>query len=938
MMRPRHANYRSGEHRLIAFGGLQEIPKPATNPEKPAEPVVPPRADAGRVQARIEAVLSELGDMEHLVDKDAADTFRAKLEAIRAKFNALDASRTEAILALEKEAYADCAPFLERSFKVRLAGCPKILNPVLKKEKLDCEFGGEKITLTLTPSHQVSAVSVMGAFLPLENPVDIERFDVAVGENLISSLRLIAKRFDVKTLQFSANEARIEWTAEGKRFVASSVDVLEVVQSPKQEILENYLKISINLRKVRERCHELEKMFPSDTLRVLYKELRNEPKVKIDHLTAEQKAAWTELESIEKKTYSLEHQKRTLSDAACFRILRAEDGTTVHEKGDPAFTYCTNWTYLDAEGKNRKKVEWSWTMSAQSDYEKGQLVRSTNFSAAKNGLPTVLRDLKANTVDYFDDKGQKSYRQVLDPKDSKTVTKTLLFSATGTLLDEVALRAMAPEQIEAAFLGQLSRQKEDRFFKNPPIFESCYSCAKHLAKCPRVKDIFRLALRNNPTQAFTRFDTYQEIPGAVELLEEAAYQLGDKVAVTNLIDKNEAVAKLPQEQKKRIISLTNRKAVYDETFVPKYLRKDYDPEKKTFLADPALLNLEEVQRATRSQRYWVGEVPLSWLRHFKDQIDANHMPAMTYAEISDVEQQMMVMIARNLYFQNKAVTRETVMAETKRILDTRKQYADIPLFAGRNVLHIAHGEKIRESLDNQGKPYSNWQYDDAEKNAGDTYRFAPIGTQKAIERQQNGRGSYSLLRPALREEAKVIKARVLQAIRTIAPPATFLFDGHGGPDAFYLSDGQLSGQKNVELNAVKLSVEELADAFAERAQKFEQLKTDDPAKKDICIFKSCYSATLTRLFYQRLQGLPKPVTLASAEYGQKGYSDWNDPLISKFSSNVMQLGRDNGVTTFADVFRQEFSGPTNPSLYIPDESGQTMQISRNDTPSEPSNG
>lgn len=935
-MQHAHTYHHFGEHRLIAFGGLQEIPKPAITPEKPAEAAAPPPVGANRAYMRIEAMLKELADMEHLVDKDVADNFRAKIETIRAKLKALDLSHTEAILALEKQVYADCAPFLEKSFKIRLSGCRKILSPVLKNEKLDCEFGGEKMTLTLTPSHQVRAVSVMGASLPLRVPVDIERFDVAVGDNLLASLRLIAKRFDIKLLNFTANETRIEWTAEGKNFVASSVDILEVVQSPKPEVLAEYQKLMLDMDRLRERSRTLEKTFPSATLSILFKAFQNKAEPITDGLTEVQKRAWAELKILYKELNALSNRRNSISDAASLRILRAEDGTTVREEGDPEFTNYVKWTYLDAEGKSRRDVHWSaGEISTRNEYEKGQPVRTTYFAIGKNGLPSRAIDWQTSTEDSFDSKGRKSHRRIFDPKNREKTLQTVLFSTDGTLLDEATLQAMTPEQIETALMSQLSQQEKK---PNNIVLTAVYSYAKYLAKCPRAKEILRVTMQADPTQAFVKFETYQAISCAIEVLEEAAYQLGDKASVVHLISANAAVAKLPEAQKKKLLDLSGRKAVYGATFTPRYQRRDHKPQSDKFLQDPALQHLQDVQAATRKWRHYVGEVPLSWLRRFKDEIDPAHMPSMSYAEGSDVEQQMMVMIARNLYFQNKAVTPETVMAETKRILDTRKRYADVPLFAGRNVLHVAHGEKIEDQVDFYSKkPLSDAYKREIEKKSGDPYRFGGRNLQEAIKKQQNGRGNYSFLRPEARGEALDTKTKTLQAIRTLAPPATFFFDGHGGPDAFYLTDGS-SDFKDVSEKTVSISVREMADAFAERARNFPELKDEDPGKKDICIFYSCYSSTFVHAFYERLEGLPKPATIAAAEYGQFSYTNYSSPLLSTFAHDVLQLGKSEGVSTFADVFQRELSNDSNPSLYIPDASGRTMQFSRNDTPSEPSNG
>ncbi len=918
-------NHGAGEHRLIAFGGLQEIPKPAINPEKPAEPIAQ-HTDGTRAYARLQTMLKELADTEHLVAKDAVANFRAKLEAIRAKLQALDASRTEAIVALEKEAYADCSPYLHEHMELQLLGCRKIINPVLSSEKLECEFAGEKMSLTLSPSYQVNAVSVMGVTMPLRIPVDIKQFDAAVGNNLIDTLRLVAKRFDIKTLKLTASQTSIEWAVEGKEFVATPFDVLEVVQVPKPEDVQKYDELLAEERSLTERRSHLQGKLPLA--------VRNGDSTGADVLTADQKQAVEVIKQLNAQLFHVGGKMSELESIVSVRVLRTKDGTTVRENGSRNGSEFS-WEYLDAAGKKQRKVSWgSGVPVEENTYEKEQMISFTRFSPDARGLPIMMKDLRANTEDYFTDKGQKSFRYILDPKDPAIKTDTLLYSSTGTLLDETALQAMTPEQIEAVFLDLLSREKKEP--KNI-VLQTCYSYAKYMTKCPRVKEIFTAVMQADPVQAFTMFEKYQKIPRAVEILQEAAYLLGDRNAVAKLIFATAATASLPDEEKQKIIDMSKLKQDYNAQFAQRYMQRDPLAQLGRFLQDPALQHLREVQKATESRSRRLGEVRLSWLNNYKDDFRPSHIPAdKSYGWQNDVEQQLMVMIARNLYFQKKTVTPEAVMVETKRILDARKQYADIPLFAGRSVLHMANSEKVRDLRNEKGAPWSEKYYNSVEKMLGDTHRFGATCVRAAIEQQQSGGGGYSLLRPEVDREGLEIKAKILKAIRTLSPPSTFLFEGHGGPKGFYITGDYDVNGKNRE--AVYISAEELADAFTERARKFPQLKTDDPAKKDICVFSSCYSSNFVRAFYERLEGQPKPVTLAGAEYGQYGYNTLSSPLYNRFFSSVLKMNKTQGVSTFSDVFQNELSSDSNPSLYIPDESGQTMQISRNDTPSEPSNG
>lgn len=51
------------------------------------------------------------------------------------------------------------------------------------------------------------------------------------------------------------------------------------------------------------------------------------------------------------------------------------------------------------------------------------------------------------------------------------------------------------------------------------------------------------------------------------------------------------------------------------------------------------------------------------------------------------------MIARNLFFQKKDITQENVTGEIERIIKTRKEIGNVPLFQGKNILFAANIQK-----------------------------------------------------------------------------------------------------------------------------------------------------------------------------------------------------------------------------------------------------
>ncbi|TSC58347.1 MAG: Uncharacterized protein Greene041619_571 [Candidatus Peregrinibacteria bacterium Greene0416_19] len=286
------------------------------------------------------------------------------------------------------------------------------------------------------------------------------------------------------------------------------------------------------------------------------------------------------------------------------------------------------------------------------------------------------------------------------------------------------------------------------------------------------------------------------------------------------------------------------------------------------------------------------------------------------ADIYNKQVQMRAMIARNLFFQGLEVTQETVQTEMERIMKAREKYRDVTLFQGRNVLVAAHRETLPK---------------EKEQKSGDRYRFGKRAVIESIRKQGGLLPEQSFIRPEETDESgQDAKRRILERIRTLRPPATFVFDGHGSPKALYLSDGEPQDKGfHEKKHTSKITVAELADAFVERAKNFHTLETDDVKTKDILILGTCYNSNFIRSFYESLGNDPKPVALGMSEYGQEGYSELSSPFGSQFYSKVLDLGSGTK-TTIGTVYENELKGDSNPSLYIPDELNRTMQISKED--------
>lgn len=273
-------------------------------------------------------------------------------------------------------------------------------------------------------------------------------------------------------------------------------------------------------------------------------------------------------------------------------------------------------------------------------------------------------------------------------------------------------------------------------------------------------------------------------------------------------------------------------------------------------------------------------------------------------------------VARNLYFQGKEVTEHNVKEEVQRIMYMREVYRDIPVFSGRNVVFAAHSEQ---------------KGNDA---FGDLNRF---GKQALVDRiRQDGGNIDGVLRPSnMLESLKGTKQKILEAIKTTPPPFTFVFQGHGGPDALYLSDGQtvkVAGYKIFETrNTVKITVRELFEAYKIRQGRFSD-KTNTPETRDIFIHPNCYSSNFIRNFYIMCDetDIQKPIFTGESEYGQYGFSEYSSKYGDRFFDGIFN-GSDIQRATLGNIIDNDSRNQnSNPSLSISTKRNRTMQLSRNE--------
>ena len=233
--------------------------------------------------------------------------------------------------------------------------------------------------------------------------------------------------------------------------------------------------------------------------------------------------------------------------------------------------------------------------------------------------------------------------------------------------------------------------------------------------------------------------------------------------------------------------------------------------------------------------------------------------------------QLKVMIARNLFFRNGSATPASIRAEYGRIQDLRKAYRDLHVFAGREVLYAASGD--RQKIGGQKE-----------------FLFGHAPTQARLRRQAD---RFTFYRPRLSDDMKLLEDRL-----SSAPRLTLVFEGHGRDKALKLGGA--------------LSAEDLGKRLSERRQN----------STPILVLDACQSHTFSRHLMEALgkQGMSSamPVVITPEEYGQdfikSVYAD-------RFLSRDLRLGR--GRVQLGNLMDEAW---ITTSVYVPDPARVPAQI------------
>lgn len=429
---------------------------------------------------------------------------------------------------------------------------------------------------------------------------------------------------------------------------------------------------------------------------------------------------------------------------------------------------------------------------------------------------------------------------------------------------------------------------------------------------PYAKHVLLIATNYNPKYALKHSEKFKNTPFAKEVLLVAAERETWYTVLTYLAFKDQPWAKEvlmtaiknlgsheTYDLKETLLSLSYLKNSDKKLF--ELIKKTLEPKSKKLkeIVDSLMENIIKILKPKDVEEFRIKLLSDPALKNILKISDTwiQPMPSSKRKLIK-----FKVMIARNLYFKGLPITKQNVQNEFKNIREYISAYSSLPLFLNRNVVFVAHNEKI-------GKKKRN--------------RFGTDATINSIKGQSE---NFNLIRPKdTLPSLKRKKAQMLNLIANSPPPFTFVFDGHGGPNALYLSEGKIKNKKPQETqNTIKITYQEFAKALKKRRKKYPN------ESNPIFIFSSCYSHTFLRKVYAAVgRRKSNMVSLGVSEYNQYGFSDYSSKYGCKFMENILDL-ESGYFTTIGTIIKNEYSGHSNPSLYVPIIKGGIMQIVERD--------
>lgn len=256
-----------------------------------------------------------------------------------------------------------------------------------------------------------------------------------------------------------------------------------------------------------------------------------------------------------------------------------------------------------------------------------------------------------------------------------------------------------------------------------------------------------------------------------------------------------------------------------------------------------------------------------WLKRLLVDTASRGLLYATPEELVEVK----VLIARNLFFDRRKVTRESVRTEFQRLLELRVRYEGIPVFSGRDVVLVASDARA----ETDGPPI-----------------FGGSGLRGSLKREARGVTSYGGSSPSASPHRVLAQLEVMDQL-------TFVFTGHGRSRALKYRGA--------------LKAQELARALA--------ASTRGKGEPVIAVLLACsahdFARNLLASFEQLEPDLPKPILITPEEYGQP----W---IKAGYGSELARsLGSHSNAVTLGDLGMDWGLGA---SVFVPDLQNVPRQI------------
>lgn len=968
IMRNFRFNYGLAEHRLIHHFG--EAPKPHplvksidTSIIKIAAIMTEAKGEKDTIDEK--RVAQDIDDLKRdllilgneKVKDEALGKLKEELGKIVQEFQMNEQYKTQQLKTLETKVYERLQPIMQKLRSGTLEGVEGISDIKTEQDSVTFKFGEETIKTDVSGASNVSVLRFdkSGIVLRLSDPMPMLSLEKIL-PNFQKAVALIPidLRKDVKDItQVNLETFELALTKDGKesKYILTPNDFLQVGS---KEDWDKELQNKINgLNKKRDGLiAEMKEQTGGQDVRKnalrerkgsLTKELKLdfvpekevvEGLITTGKITEKQAALireYHELDRLSRKAYIILKQIGEVEEDIEKQEDRRKNSqklSGVDAKGEPISVVVESRGGHD--GVRREYYDKSGRMIRERIYQNGSF-NSVTYEQFSDEINYALDGSKVKTT----------YRQGTDKKTDENI-----FDTEENLERETRFKDDGSiDYVEQKKLGV--REIYEKGVKiRTEISSSIYAfgSAKEVVKLKDGEKLLLDEAKKTPEAALRRIKELNEtgITFANRILEEAVRNAAEKDLRD--VQKNEWQQKqfASVEQKDYILGLC-KTGVEKYTLGKLLIRSPYvsdSPEKiKEFWEDPALEGMLQVKA--------------EWIK--KDH------PLMKEVIQSGGEElamaQMRAMIARNLFFRKVPITELTAKEEFGRVVEARERYKDMNLFKDRNVLLAAHEENLKD-MPGKGAETKKW----FEVESGDSHVFAKKALQEAMKKQVGAKGDLQVVRPESEgtkpeehmKRLREAKADILNKIKNTPPPFTFVFDGHGGPDSLFLSHGQIEGfrpgqgaeqAKVIEMrNTIKISAEELAAALKMRQEKFAEQYAASPQNKDVLVLACCFNANFIRNVYDKMGTATKPIAVGQSEYGQYSLFFLPHKYGSPFLSKVVGIATEDKPPTIGTIFENEFmdlhnikgssgaefEGNTNPSIYIPDEKNQPMQITKNE--------